>query len=159
MIRVCTTQGGAHEPFSVPEARPATWYYKPQICLPCPAPHHCGADRALGIVERKQIHTGCLLLIPIRALPHRGTPAHTHPILGAPMLLSNSQEGLQRCLTAYEKHGISEDTAAPQKGQHPRPREEAGPWWAGRVAHPHYTPRHLRLKVTEDSKGAAAGPP
>lgn len=28
------------------------------------------------------------------------------------MLLSNSQEGLQRCLTAYKKCGISEDTEA-----------------------------------------------
>ena len=90
---------------------------------------------------------------------HTGVPlAHTHPVLGAPMLLSNSQEGLQRCLTTYEKHSVSEDTAAPQKGQHPRPREEAGPWWGGRVAHPHHTPRHLHLKVTEDSKGAGAGP-
>lgn len=28
------------------------------------------------------------------------------------MLLSNSQEGLQRCFTAYKKYGISEDTEA-----------------------------------------------
>ena len=66
------------------QARPATWYYKPQICLPCPTPHHCGADRALGIVERKQIHTGCLLLIPICALPHRGTPGTHSPRFGGP---------------------------------------------------------------------------
>lgn len=26
------------------------------------------------------------------------------------MLLGNSQEGLQRCLTAYKKCGVSEDT-------------------------------------------------
>ena len=51
-------------------------------------------------------------LVPIHTFHTGVSLAHTHPILGAPMLLSNSQEGLQRCLTAYKKHGISENTVA-----------------------------------------------
>lgn len=70
------------------------------------------------------------------------------------MLLSNSQEGLQRCLTAYKKHGISENTVALRSV----PKSQGGGWSleAGRIAHPHHTPRHLHLKVTGDSQGAGA---
>lgn len=118
--------GGAHEPFSVPEARPATWYYKSQICLFPPNSHHCGADRALRHCGKK-------------ASPHRMPPpdphprpstgvplAHTHTRFEAPLCSAIPRKDCGGVLQPHEKHDISEDTAAPQKGQHPRPRE--GGW-------------------------------
>lgn len=106
-------------------------------------------------MERKQVHTVMLFPSPSTPFLHRGTLAHTHPALGAPMLPSTLQ------LTAEVSYNLTRNThsetlKAPRVGTAPKTQEEAGIPGGREGGSPTPHTRHLHLKVPGGLQGGRA---